>query len=352
MRFAPLDAHVDCQALLDGCVAAVAGDVIRALDAHGFAVAHIGRLRLAEADSRTLAGELMREVRTTLIDDGAPGELRLEIDRPQSTYVPERASTRTLLPHHDGQHCSYLTPSRLDRPDFDPAWRTFGSSGYTTTPAHKLYQGIFIADPGTGLSVTTYYDLLAVVGDARARAGSGDGVSVADDAAWLDGNLKRARSLQEQHGCVYPSIGGLLGSAVEAHHAVSFHHAESPIPTDVLACYPELAPLLDSCPCGSCQGETARVFCHVLEAVTGHHWQSFRDRYEVLVPSERFDVVLGENITMLHGGWAGGPDRLLEPYCMVVDEPASDAYEAWLASAWRRPQRRPALSTPRVGAAR
>ncbi|WBB80471.1 hypothetical protein O7606_03550 [Micromonospora sp. WMMD882] len=38
---------------------------------------------------------------------------------------------------------------------------------------------------------------------------------------------------------------------------------------------------------------------------------------------------------MVHGGLHGGPGRLLEPLCMVVDEPAGAAYERWLAASWR-----------------
>jgi len=336
VRFAPPDAHVDCAALLDGGVDEVAGALAGAIDRHGLAVARIGRLRLDERASRRFAATLIEALRRRLVSGGAPPLLRLEVDRPQVTYVPDGAGTRTLLPHHDGQHCSFLTPSRRDVPDFDPGWRTFGDRGYTTTPAHKLYQGIFIADPGEGLSVTTYYDLLRIIDDVRGPAGAADGVPGA--AAWLAGNLGRARASQVRHGCVYPSLGAMLGADDEAFHAVSFHHAEERIGAGQVAAYPQLRDLAAKCGCGECAGEVARVYCNLLLAVVGLDWRQFRLRYEILVPSERFDVVLGDNITMLHGGWAGGRSRLLEPLCMVVDEPAGEPYEDWLARAWRRPR--------------
>lgn len=343
MRFAPLSAHVDCSPLLsrqdfDG----VADALVGALTTHGFAIARLGRLRLDEATSRGLAATLMERVRACLVAAGAPNGLRLEIDRPQTTYVPASAETRTLLPHHDGQHCSFLTPSRQDVPGFEPAWRVTGDRGYTTTPAHKLYQGIFIADPGEGLSVTTYYDLLSLIDDVRpggdGRRGPVPDEDVVAAARWLDGNLARARELQTHHGCVYLSLGAVLGSTDKAFHALSFHHAEEAIPTEQFERYPHLRDLVARCACGECVGDLGRVYCHLLVAVTGLDRRRFRHRYEVLAPSERFDVVLGDNITLLHGGWAGGPTRLLEPLCMVLDVPSGDGYESWLAQAWRRPR--------------
>lgn len=338
MRFAPAEACVDCTELASAAgTEEVARRLVGAVERHGFAAARIGRLRWTEQASRRAAVLLMERVRDHLVAAGAPSALRLEVDRPQSTYVPAEAATRTLLPHHDGQHCTYLTPSRCDVPDFDPAWRTFGDRGYTTTPAHKLYQAIFVADPGEGLSVTSYYDLLTLVSDVRGRAGlpptAADPVAA---AGWLAENLRRARAAQVRHGCPYPSLGALLGSTEEAFHALSFHHAEQPLPTGSLDRYPQLKELIADCPCGECEGETGRVHCHLLAAVTGCHWRAFRRRYEVLVPSERFDLVLGQNLTLLHGGWAGGRSRLLEPLCLVVDRPEGAGYESWLARAWRR----------------
>ncbi|MDQ2873730.1 MAG: hypothetical protein M3Y33_02475 [Actinomycetota bacterium] len=56
----------------------------------------------------------------------------------------------------------------------------------------------------------------------------------------------------------------------------------------------------------------------------------------MLAPGERYDVLIGHNPTMLHGGMAGGRERTLEPLCLVVDKPEGDEYERWLRTSWRR----------------
>jgi hypothetical protein len=45
--------------------------------------------------------------------------------------------------------------------------------------------------------------------------------------------------------------------------------------------------------------------------------------------------LLGHNLTMVHGGLMGGPGRLIEPICFVIDQPWGDQYETWLAQAWQ-----------------
>ncbi|MFG1954766.1 hypothetical protein [Micromonospora sp. NPDC048830] len=347
MRFPPVAASIDCADLLrapdrrDEVTHRLAAEAVRLLTTTGFAVFRIGRLRLGVEESRGLALGLAEQVRRTLIDRGAPDRMRLEVDKPQQTYVPDGYQTRTLLPHHDGQHCSYLTPSLLDAPDWDPALREFGSSGYTTTPAHKMYQGIFLADPGEGLSVTTYYDWLAVIdGVVRARdlATGPDFAAdpVAATARWFGANLRAMAERQPEHGCPYPSPGAMLGLAEPMWHGISFHHAENDLDAESRKRYPAAVPLAERCPCGRCTGPAARLYCHQTLAATGLNWTEFRDRWEVMAPGEHCDLLLGHNLTMLHGGLAGGPGRLLEPLCLVVDTPTGPEYERWLAAAWRR----------------
>jgi hypothetical protein len=273
-----------------------------------------------------------------LVDLGAPGALRLEIDKQQTTDIPSGSRIRTRLPHSDGQHCSYLTPSAEDVPGWDASLRTFSLSGYTTTAAHKLYQGIFITDPGHALSVTTYYDWLSIIADVRTlrRLDSDDGADPRAAARWLGDNLRHALALRSRHGCSYPSLGAMLGLTEEAFHGMGFANAEDPLPAEVGKKYPILWPMTQACACGTCIGETGRVFCHLLVQSAGMSWSAFRQRYEILVPGERYDLLFGHNLTMLHGGWAGGPDRLIEPLCLVVDEPSGTDYERWLAASWRR----------------
>ena len=348
MRFAASRLHLDCAALVEQegaarerAAARLCRQAAELVHDDGLVVFRIGRLRLGATESRALAHLVAEQLNEVLVELGAPASLRLEIDRPQETFVPEGFSTRTLLPHHDGGHCSYLTPSCEDVEEWDPEWRTFSRSGYTTTAAHKLYQGVYVADPGEALSVTTYYDWVRILQDVRTDRGMDAGVAAT--GAWLGANIRRALELQDLHGSAYPALGALLGVEELAFQAVSFHHAEAEIDASAKERFPLLVPLSRRCPCGTCVGETARVFCHVVQLATGRSWAAFRARYERLVPNERYDLVFGHNLTMLHGGLAGGRGRVIEPLCLVVDRPQGPAYERWLAASWRRrlPERSP-----------
>ncbi|MEU1818394.1 hypothetical protein ABZ543_24870 [Streptomyces roseifaciens] len=343
MRFAPAEAQLDCADLVSGpparreaALGRLAAEAAGHLHRTGFAAFRIGRLRQGVEDSRRLARALAERLRDALLARGAPPGMRLEADKPQPTHVPEGFSTRTLLPHHDGQHCSYLTPSLLDAPEWDPAWREFGTSGYTTTPAHKMYQGIFLAAPGEGLSATTYYDWLGIVHDVidRRAVPAGDD-PVRSAARWLGGNLRAALARQPEHGCPYPSFGAMLGLEEPLWHGLSFHHAEADLTKEERTRHPAAVPLAGRCTCGECRGEAARLFCHQVVMATGLTWSGFRARWEVLMPGDQCDLIFGHNLTTLHGGLAGGPGRVIEPYCLVMDTPAGPAYERWLAASWR-----------------
>lgn len=341
MRFLSDSADLDCGSLLanpEDTVDDLVKQAVESLHDGGVTVFRLGRLRLSEEDSRSLALLIVTRLRDALLALGAPRALRLEIDRQQTTDMPSGAEIRTRLPHFDGQHCSYLTPSAEDVPGWDAGLRIFSSRGYTTTAAHKLYQGIFITDPGHALSVTTYYDWLSIIADVRRlrRLDSGQDADPLAAEQWLGDNLRRALALQPSHGCSYPSLGAMLGLTEEAFHGMGFANAEDPLPAEVGKRYPILWPMTQACVCGTCVGDTGRVFCHLLVQSVGMPWPAFRQRYEILVPSERYDLLIGHNLTMLHGGWAGGPGRLIEPLCIVVDEPSGTDYERWLAASWRR----------------
>jgi hypothetical protein len=347
MQIAPPATQIDCSLVSDGPAekreralaeaVAAAADVIHR---DGFAVFHLGRLRLGVAESRGLAVTIATRLREALVRRGLPAEARLEIDKPQRTAVPAGFGTRTLLPHHDGQHCSFLTPSTHDAPNWDPAWREFGSAGYTTTGAHKMYQGIFLSDVGQGLSATTYYDWLGILSDVFERRGLSIGLETGDRrvtamARWLGGNLHRALERQAEHGCPYPSFGAMLGLDEPAWHGLSFHHSEAELTPAERLRYPLAIPLTQHCPCGQCEGEAARLFCHQVLMATGLNWTQFRARWEITAPGEQCDLLFGHNLSMLHGGFAGGSSRVIEPICLVMDKPAGPAYERWLAASWR-----------------
>jgi hypothetical protein len=345
MRFASPEQHLDCTTLAtdvqrgpDGTLAKLVSMAAELLHDRGFVVFRIGRLRLDIQCSRELCRAISEALCEELVRSGAPQGMSVEQDRPQQTFIPPGYDTRTLLPHHDGQHCSYLTPSIFDDPDWPVEAREFGTSGYTTTSGHKMYQGVFIADPGDGLSITTYYDWLGVLATVWAERHDADPASVPIPtlARWLGGNQRAALARQAEHGCSYPSLGGQLGLTEPVWNGLPFHYAEGTVSAFDRERFPLAAALSERCPCGECQGETARLFCHQMLAATGRNWRQFRRRWEVLVPSERFDLLFGHNLTTLHGGLAGGPGRLIEPFCLVVDSPVGERYEQWLAASWRR----------------
>jgi hypothetical protein len=303
------------------------------LDSYGATVVRIGRLRLAEDESRRIAHAVMEDICARMKLAHGLAQLRVEVDAPQATAVTPGRTARTLLPHHDGQHCSYLTPSRCLVPDWDSGYRTFGTRHYTTTPAHKLIQAIFVVDPGFGISATTFFDWLAVLRDVRTARGLDDDLEAT--ARWLGANFVASLSMRDRRED-YPSVAGMLGCGVAHLADVSYHYAEEPVPPELIERFPQVTDLIASCPCGRCSGETERLFCHSLVASAGMTWDAFRARYERIIASERFDLVISHNLTMLHGGWAGTCDRRIEPLCLVMDEAGGEPYEAWLQSSWQR----------------
>jgi hypothetical protein len=297
----------------------------------------IGRLGLGRERSRGLAIALVDGLREALLRAGGPEDLRVEVGKVQETHVSPGYATRTLLPHHDGGHCSYLTPSRLDLPGWEPARRRFAEQGLYahSSPSHKLYQGIFIVDPGEAESITTYYPWLQILADGYRAARGREPTATPELATWLGDNLLRTLELQGQHGGRYPTLAASLGSSSLVFHGLSPHCAEDDVTRDDCERFPQLRELVRCCPCGACRAAAERLFCHSLLESLGLSWPAFRERYEFRVASERFDLVMGHNLVLLHGGLRGGASRRLEPISLVVDEPAGDGYEEWLAASWR-----------------
>ena len=291
------------------------------MDRESGVVIRIGRLRLPIEESRYLAHAAAQATCYALKGQGAPHALRLEIDRVQTTEVVNRSGVRTLLPHHDGQHRSYLTPSLVDVPDWNPQHRTFSDSGFSTTMAHKLYQGIFVLECGEGLSVTTYYNWLAVLNRGFEHSTGDPARSTSELAGWLGANIVRSLNWQPEHGCRYLSVGAALGSHRLIHHGVSCHTAEAEFAESECSRFPKLRDF-HSCLCGTCPAPAQRMLCDMLVHTTGLTYPQFRNQFEVCVPSELGDLVMGRNLRLVHGGLMGGEKRLLEPLCLVVDRPA------------------------------
>jgi hypothetical protein len=338
----PLDAHTAAQLLApQGGTELrrwVAGAATR-LDRMGAVLFPLGRLHLGLETSRALAIAIASRVCAVLLERGAPPELRVEVDRPQRAEVVPGYRARTLLPHHDGGHCSYLTPSLLDAPGFDPELRAFSTSGFTTTPAHKLHQGIFVLEPGDGLSVTSFYPLLSLLASGFRWSSSRAPTGVAELAGWLGANVRRAGELRARHKSRYVSLAAMLGATALVDHAVAPHHAEDSFSARLVKEFPELRSAASGCSCGSCTAPAERFFCRSLQRTTGLSWSVARRRFERCLTSERHDYLLANNLVLLHGGIGGGRSRLLQPISFVIDRPEGAPYERWLAEAWRRAPR-------------
>jgi len=311
----------------------------------------ISDLELDETLSRQLAVVIARTIAATLRKCGAPSSLRVEQDVPQLTEVPAGFSTRTLLPHHDCAHSSYLSPSRNDLPGLDERWRTFSRYGYTRTTTHKLFQGIFLIHPGEGLSLTTYYPWLLLVRRSFNIHMGREAAGVPELAAYIGENIKRAIQLREYHSGNYLTLPAALGHSSLLFHAVAPHCAEADFPQKTYADFPEIARIVDGCPCGDCPAPQARLFCRSLTETLDLDWRAFRNQYEMCVETRRYDFVIGHNLTLLHGGLKGGPSRLIEPIYLSIDSASGPEYERWLAGVWRNSQDRGWAWLDRAGAA-
>lgn len=102
-------------------------------------------------------------------------------------------------------------------------------TGYTTTPAHKMYQAIFIVDPGEGLSVTTYYDWLAIIADAKATRDPEEGRML---SAWYGDNITRIAAEHHRFGFGYPTLAAMLGEGGDAVSAIPFLRSGEDLPAE------------------------------------------------------------------------------------------------------------------------
>lgn len=312
-----------------------ADQIAAALDElpHGIAL-RLGEHAPDTASARHLAHRLAYALRDALVRRGAPAAMEVEVDAEQATQVLEHRRHRTLLPHHDGGNASFLTPSLLDDPFFSEHQRRTALDSVTTTRQHKLYQGFFLRAVGDFASITTYYDLLSILRSAYRHQTGVAPASIGALARWTGANLRRALGRIEALGGTYLTLGGMLGSGNPMHAVVAVHNADAAFSREQMARFPELQALSGSGHRDLSPSE--RLFDSVLREVLGEGWLSFRKRYEVGVEGVANDLLLGHNLTLLHGGWRGGRGRIIEPICFVLDDPSGDAYEQWLLQAWRR----------------
>jgi hypothetical protein len=280
---------------------------------------------------------VLQALRQHLVCDWSlPRSSRVELDA-ESKGVPVAPfrSRRFLLPHQDGGHCSFLTPSRLDCADLSPGERVYSSSVYWRRPSHKMYQGFLVTSPGETPGTTFYYDALALLGDAFLHQRGRSPVDTGELAGFALQNLRRSRELQGLHGSRYLTLGAFLGAREPSHHvSPSGPRAESEFwPAQYLS-VPNLASLADRCPCDTCDGPGGRLVCHACLETLGLSWPQVRARYETAIVAANHDLVIANNLTLYHAADSDAL-RTLVPMCIVTSRPEGVAYERWLARQWR-----------------
>ncbi|HEX8130980.1 MAG TPA: hypothetical protein VF527_17900 [Pyrinomonadaceae bacterium] len=267
---------------------------------------------------------------------GLPPEAYVEVDEESyGTPVAPFRDRRFLLPHQDGGHCSFLTPSRLDYPDLHPDERVYSETVYWKRPSHKLYQGFLITNTGTQPGVTYYYNTLTLLRDAFLHRHGRAPEDISELARFNVENLRHSKKNQAIHGSRYVTLGALLGSPELAHHVMpSGPRAESELWPVQYISLPVLSEMADRCPCGACRGTGEKLFCHACVGTLGRTWPEFRRDYESAVIGERHDLLIGNNLTQLHAADSHA-SRTIRPMCIVSDRAEGEAYERWLAAQWR-----------------
>ena len=342
-RAAPPDSRVELsdehrRVLLGGAATVeldtLISDVARVVDHAPYGVVfRIGRLRRSMDESREIAIRIAERLGDALIRHGAPSGLRVELDRAQDSFVVDGCASRTLLPHHDSAHCSYLSPSLYLDPEWDPDMRRFSGSGITTTHTIKLYQGFFVNDPGELVSLTSFYDKVRLVRDAHARATGTSRPQLSDTARWMGVNIRDTWTVREEEKVRYLALAAALGARDPIFRYVPVHWAEADFSREQRERFPGLERFRR--PTHGLAGPSERLIDAAFRETLGLSWAEVREQHELCVASEAFDLVVGHNLTNLHGGLRGGPSRCLEPICLVVGEAEGDEYEGWLSAAWR-----------------
>jgi hypothetical protein len=236
-------------------------------------------------------------------------EVATELDRPQRCDLPAGV-TRTLLPHHDGGHCSYLT---APAPAGSPPRRTLANDAYTTTNEHKIYQGLLLREAGDAMSLTSYFDLVRLLADAWAHQ-HGHRPTRSTLVAWYQRNVTEA--IERAGASGYLPIGAQLGAAGPSRDAAIHHYDGSHEIAGERRSVKELAEQL-------------------AETSLGLSFAELMERYAVLAPCETGDLLVGHNLFAWHGGVEGGRGREILPICVTV-RAEGPAYERWLALHWER----------------
>jgi hypothetical protein len=266
--------------------------------------------RLALSDDQRLAlGRAIVDAFAERVAEAFDLDVVTELDRPQRCDLPA-GTTRTLLPHHDGGHCSYLTAPALDSA---APKRSLENTFYTTTNEHKIYQGLLLREAGDAMSLTSYFDLVRLVADAWTYQ-RGLRATARELLGWYQDNVSQAIERAGSNG--YLPIGAQLGASGASRDVpIHSYEAEHEIAGQIVSAK-ELAEQL-------------------AQTALGISFSDLMERYAVLAPCESGDLLVGHNLFAWHGGVEGGRGREILPIC-VTSRPQGPAYERWLALHWER----------------
>jgi len=262
-----------------------------------------------------------------------PSQAYVHVDSPQNTEVEKGHSVRNLLPHFDSAHCSYLTPSLIDYPTWNTNLRLFRGHGYTATSKTRLLQALVVINRGASNASTGLYPWLDIVEHA-ARRKLAHNPNPRSTARFLGDNI----AIAHQHGdqvSNYISIPSFLGATEREFRIRTPHCAETKLDFPYVATESDEDEVCNGFDCGVCRTDSGAFFCHGLQAALGMNLHTFRTRYERQVLSESGDLLIFNNLALLHAGWYGANDRVIQPISVVVDNAKGPDYETWLFNLWR-----------------
>jgi hypothetical protein len=308
----------------------------RVLASGGVAVLRFSPVPRETRQATSLARSAAKRIIDTLVDGYAlPPEVSVELDEESwGTPVAPFREDRFLLPHQDGGHRSFLTPSALDIAAVTADLRTFSDDVYWKRASHKMYQGFLVTNTGRVPGATYYYDVFSLLWDAFAHRYGRQPHGLVEFAQFELRNVALSKGLRPQHQSRYLTFGALLGATDPALHVLpSGPRAESELWPGQYARLPRLCEMVDGCPCGGCHKPGTRLLCNTCMVTLGRTWPQVRQLYEGTVIGQRYDLLLANNLTLLHAAQSD-TTRTVLPVCLVTERAEGDAYERWLSAQW------------------
>lgn len=298
----------------------------RAADVVAYAdVCHVrlGRLGLTADGSAAVARRLFDAFHRRVAEDSPLG-FRQVWKKPHVVIPAEAPSAdRVMLPHHDGGSIT-----RLETP---------ASTRELELVERKAYAGFLVIDAGAVAATTTFYPMVPMIRCAAPGSGPDDATGLAGVCAWYDGNVLAFAEAARRYGLEgrYLTLPRALGTRTRELIAIDRNLGHEDVTADELRSFPELERWRRECPCGTCQGELTRIYCHGLAEATGRSWPQIRAGFETSLLAERGDLVLWNNVFLQHGALGGGANRTLM-HAYLVSQGSGPEYAQWAAGHWAR----------------